>query len=200
MLVEHLGKSPKIHPSAWIAPDATVCGDVEVGEDCRIGFGARLVAEGAPIRLGKCCIVMENAVLRAPEGHALTLGEHCLIGPHAHLAGCRVGDRVFIATGASVFHSAELGSGCEVRINGVVQILTQVPPGATVPIGWVAVGQPAQFFPPDRHEEIWAIQKPLNFPKTVYGVERSAEDGMGEITRIRSGQLGRHTFDSTMGE
>jgi hypothetical protein len=44
--------------------------------------------------------------------------------------------------------------------------------GAVVPIGWVAVGDPAQTFPPSAHEEIWAIQQMLDFPGTVYGIER----------------------------
>ncbi|MGH3430911.1 MAG: hypothetical protein ACRDQZ_25635, partial [Mycobacteriales bacterium] len=45
-------------------------------------------------------------------------------------------------------------------------------PGATVPLGWIAVGDPAQILPPDRHDDIWAVQKPLDFPRFVFGVER----------------------------
>jgi len=78
-----------------------------------------------------------------------------------------VEDEVFIATGAAIFHAAHLGKGCEVRINGIVHIKTHLQPGATVPIGWVAVGNPATILPPDEHEKIWALQAPLNFPLTV---------------------------------
>jgi hypothetical protein len=49
MLLEHLGKSPRIHETAYIAPTAVVCGDVEVGENCRVLFGATLVAEGGTV-------------------------------------------------------------------------------------------------------------------------------------------------------
>ena len=50
-----------------------------------------------------------------------------------------------------------------------------LPPGSTVPIGWIAVGDPAQILPPDRHEDIWAIQRELDFPGTVYGIPRGTD-------------------------
>jgi len=53
-----------------------------------------------------------------------------------------------------------------------VHLRTVLPEGATVPLAWVAVGDPATILPPDRHEEIWAIQKGLDFPKYVFGVDR----------------------------
>jgi hypothetical protein len=61
-------------------------------------------------------------------------------------------------------------AGSEVRIHGVVHVNTTLLPGTTVPIGWVAVGDPAQIYPPGQHEQIWAIQQSLDFPGTVYGV------------------------------
>jgi hypothetical protein len=71
-----------------------------------------------------------------------------------------------------------------VRINGVVHVSSVVPPGATVPIDWVAVGDPAQFFPPEAHDRIWEIQKPLNFPAVAYGLDRLPDGGvdMRELT------------------
>jgi len=59
----------------------------------------------------------------------------------------------------------------EVRINGVVHVRTRIPPDATVPIGWVAVGEPAEILSPDQHERIWAIQRSLGFAKTVWGLD-----------------------------
>jgi carbonic anhydrase/acetyltransferase-like protein (isoleucine patch superfamily) len=60
-----------------------------------------------------------------------------------------------------------IGLGAEIRINGVVHVNTRIPPEGLVPIGWVAVGDPAEVFPPHDHERIWAIQEPLDFPRTV---------------------------------
>ena len=172
MLIEHRGKRPNVHPSAYVAPTATLCGDVTVGEESRVLFGAVLVAEGGPVEVGASCIVMENAVLRGTPGHPLRIGDHVLVGPRAHLTGCRVEDCVFLATGATVFTGARIGSRAEVRINGVVHLLTVLPPDAVVPIGWVAVGDPARVLPPGEHDEIWKIQEGLDFPQTVYGVSR----------------------------
>lgn len=194
MLISHKGKSPSVHETAYVAPNALLCGDVTVGPGCRILFGAQIIAEGGSIVIGTECIVMENAVLRSNTHHNLNIGDNCLIGPNTHLVGCKIDEQVFIATGAAIFHGAEIGTGAEVRINGVVHIKTCLEPGATVPIGWVAVGNPAIILPPDQHEKIWEIQKLLNFPLTVYGFQREEAD-MVKITRRLSERLGEHKDD-----
>jgi carbonic anhydrase/acetyltransferase-like protein (isoleucine patch superfamily) len=197
MLISHSGKSPRIAPSVYVAPTATVCGNVKIGSGSRIMFGACIIAEGKEIEIGKNCIVMENAVIRSTVRHRTEIGAHCLIGPNAHLVGCTLGECVFVATGASVFHGAILGYGCEVRINGVVHLRTTLARGSVVPIGWIAVGSPARILPPDQHEEIWAIQKTLNFPRYVYGVNRTPEgrSNVKEITKKRSRALASHRSD-----
>jgi carbonic anhydrase/acetyltransferase-like protein (isoleucine patch superfamily) len=172
VLIEHRGESPTVHPSAYVAPTAVLCGAVHVGPEARILFGAVLTAEDGAIEVGARCVVMENAVLRGRARHPLVLGDDVLVGPHAHLNGARIGDGCFLATGAALFPGAELGPGSEVRIRGVVQVNTVLPAGSTVPIAWVAVGNPAQIYPPGQHEQIWAVQEGLNFPGTVYGVSR----------------------------
>jgi carbonic anhydrase/acetyltransferase-like protein (isoleucine patch superfamily) len=175
MIIEHRGHGPRIAASARVAPNATICGEVEIGENVSVGFGAVIVAESAPVRIGPHCVVMDTAVLRGVVGAPLTLGAHVMVGPRAHLSGCTIEDEVFVATGASIFNGAMVGRGAEVRINGVVHIATRLEPGATVPIGWVAVGDPARILPPDAHDEIWAVQKPLDFPRRVFGVARPPE-------------------------
>jgi len=202
MILAHDGKRPVIHESAYIAPNATVCGDVRVGAGCRIMFGACLISEGEPLVVGDDCIVMEHAVIRSTDQHPMSIGTHCLIGPHAHLVGCTLGDCVFIATGATVLHGAQLGFNVEVRINGVVHLRTTLADHAMVPIGWVAVGAPAVILPPDQHDAIWAVQKPLDFPRFVYGVARAGEgqSNLPEITRRRSESLGRHRGDEPIDE
>jgi carbonic anhydrase/acetyltransferase-like protein (isoleucine patch superfamily) len=197
MLTSHAGQSPKVDPSAWVAPDATVCGDVTIAAGARVMHGARLVGEaGGAITIGRDCIVMENAVIRASRRHDCTIGDNCLIGPNAHVVGATLESQVFVATGASIFHGAHLGRGCEVRVHGTVHLRTRLEPGATVPIGWVAVGDPAQILPPDQHDAIWAVQQPLNFPEWVYGLERDTPDLMVQVTRRLSAALGAHAEDT----
>ncbi len=196
MIISHGSKHPQIHPDAWVAPDATVCGDVRIGAGSRIMHGARIVAEaGGAVEIGIACVVLENAVVRATARHNCFIGDHCLLGPGSHVVGAHLAGRVFVATGASVFHGAKLAEGVEVRINAVVHIKATLEAGTTVPIGWVAVGEPTSLFPPDRHDKIWALQKPANFPDWVYGVDRMTPDVMKQITQSLSRALGTHATD-----
>jgi carbonic anhydrase/acetyltransferase-like protein (isoleucine patch superfamily) len=174
MLIEHRGVAPTVDPSAYVAPNATLCGDVRVGPDARILFGAVLTAEDGAIEVGARCVVMEQAVIRGRAKHPVTLGDDVLVGPHAHLNGATVGAGAFLATGAALFPGSRVGAGAEVRINGIVHVNSALAEGATVPIGWIAVGDPAEILPPGRHDDIWAIQEGLDFPGTVYGLPRDA--------------------------
>ena len=171
-----------------------VCGDVTLGEDARVLFGAVVTAEGGSVAIGDRCIVMENAVVRGREGHPVHLGDHVLVGPHAHVNGAAIDDDVFLATGVSVFPGARVGKGCEVRINGVVHVNSALRAGVTVPIGWIAVGNPAELFPPEAHEELWPIQRGMDFPGTVFGIER-AELTMEKVARRYAERFGRHRDD-----
>lgn len=172
MLIEHRGNVPEVDPSAYVAPTAVICGAVRVGPQARVLFGAVLTAEDGEVSVGARTVIMENALVRGRAGHPAHIGDDVLIGPHAHVNGARVADGCFIATGAALFPGAVTGADSEVRIHGVVQVNTVLPPGTTVPIGWIAVGDPAQIFPPGQHERIWAVQEGLDFPGTVYGVSR----------------------------
>jgi gamma-carbonic anhydrase len=197
VLIEHEGKRPSVAESAYVAPNAVLCGDVTVGEDARILFGAVLTAEGGQIEVGRRCIVMENALVRGRQGHPTRLGDHVLVGPHAHVNGADVEDEVFLATGVSVFPGARIGRGSEVRINAVVHVNTVLAPETTVPIGWIAVGDPAQLFSPDRHDELWPVQRALDFPGTVFGLPR-AEAGMERIAAAYAERFGRHGSDRVL--
>ena len=194
MLIEHEGKRPRVAESAYVAPTAVVCGDVTIGPDCRILFGAVLTAEGGSIELGERCIVMENAVVRGRQTHPVVLGDHVLVGPHAHVNGAEVEHDVFLATGVSVFPGARIGHGSEVRIGAVVHVNSILREGTTVPIGWIAVGDPAELFPPDAHDELWPIQRRMDFPRTVFGLERS-EATMDRVSARYAERFGRHRDD-----
>ena len=168
-------RRPRIDPSAVVAPTAVLSGDVTVGRGPHVSFGAVVLGDDGPVELGEGTVVRENVVIRAGRRHPVRIGRHVLIGAHSALYGCTVGDEVFLATGVTVFHGARLGARAEVRIRGVVHVNSVLPDGACVPIGWVAVGDPASIFPPAAHEQIWAIQKTLDFPGTAYGVERGPD-------------------------
>jgi carbonic anhydrase/acetyltransferase-like protein (isoleucine patch superfamily) len=192
---EHLGASPRIHPTAVVAATAVISGDVEIGPDCQILHGAVITAEGGAITLGENVIVMENALIRATSTNPVHIGDHVLVGPMASLSGATVGDEVFLATGTRVFNGARIGARSEVRINAVVHLRTVLPEETVVPIAWVAVGDPMQLLSPDRHEEIWAAQRELDFPGYVFGLDRDTPDLMVQLTERYGRGLSRHADD-----
>ena len=197
MLIEHQGKQPKIHETAYVAPTAVICGNVTVGAQCRIMFGAVIVAEGGKATLGDHCIIMENAVVRASSRHPIKIGNHVLIGPRAYLTGCTVEDDVFLATGSTIFNGAHIGARSEVRINGTVHLNSHLAPDSTMPIGWVAVGDPATLHPPSEHDEIWSVHGPIDVHGAVFGLSRPGpgETNMPELTRRYAKGLSSHRDD-----
>lgn len=192
-MIEHEGQAPDISEGAYVAPNAVVRGNVVIHEGAAVLFGAVITAEGGRVEIGKDSVVMEQAVLRSTPRHPLVLGDRTLIGPRCHLTGCEVEQDSFVATGATVFNGACLGSGSEVRINGVVHVNSRLLPEAVVPIGWIAVGDPAEILPPDEHERIWEIQKTLDFPGTVFKSSRGTPKG--ERTRRYARALQRQKKD-----
>jgi gamma-carbonic anhydrase len=173
-----------LHSDAWVSPHAIVNGDVTVGAGSRVLDLAVIHAVNGPVVIGSDVVVMEHAVVRGRAQHPVVIGDSVLVGPHTHLNGTHVEDEVFIATGASLFPGSRAGAGCELRINSVLHVNSRLTPGTVVPIGWIAAGDPAELFPPDRHDDLWAVQKTLDFPGTVYGVDRGTP--MREIMRRQS--------------
>ncbi|MCW8099217.1 gamma carbonic anhydrase family protein [Streptomyces tauricus] len=194
MLIEHRGQRPVVPASAYVAPTAVLCGAVTLGEGARVLHGAVLTAEDGEVRTGADVVIMENALVRGRRRHPALIGNAVLIGPHAHVNGARVEDESFVATGASAFPGAVVGAGSELRINSVLHANSVLAPGTVVPIGWIAAGAPlARLFSPDRHDELWEMQRELDFPGTVYGVPRGTS--MRDIMARQSDHFGAHLDD-----
>jgi carbonic anhydrase/acetyltransferase-like protein (isoleucine patch superfamily) len=118
-------KRPKIHSSAYVAPTATIAGEVTIEADCAVLHGAVISAEGAAVTIGANTVIMENAVLKAGGGSAqqypLSIGERCMIGPHAYVVGAAIGNGCTVGGGAKIFGGAELEEGKNVAPNEIVQ-------------------------------------------------------------------------------
>lgn len=202
MLIEHQSKRPNVDPTAYVASTAVICGDVTIGPRTHISFGAVIEAHDAPVRIGAQCVVRENLNIRSTSGNAVEIGDHVLIGPQSSLKGCIVEDECFLATGVKIYQGAVIGRRTEVRIDGIVHVRSVLPPNSLVPIKWVAVGDPAQLFPPDRHEDIDAILAKMNFAEEVYGLERQSGSGvdmdMKELTRRVTRGLTDHRDDRAL--
>jgi carbonic anhydrase/acetyltransferase-like protein (isoleucine patch superfamily) len=172
------GAKPDVAATAVVAPTAVLSGDVKLAADVVVSFGAVILGDDGPVVIGPGTIVRENVVIRAGRRHPVQIGANVLIGAQSALYGCTVEDEVFLATGVTLFHGAVIRRRAEVRIRGVVHVNSVLPAEAVVPIGWVAVGDPAVAYPPSAHEQIWAIQRTLDFPGTVYGVARRPDGGI----------------------
>jgi carbonic anhydrase/acetyltransferase-like protein (isoleucine patch superfamily) len=204
MIIEHEGVSPRIHPSVYIAPNAVISGDVEIGPECRVLFGAVITSDGGPVRIGQRVTVMENAVIRGRPRFGTAIGDFSLIGPHAHINGSRIGAKVFVATGASLFPGSVIGDRAVIRISGIVHVNTHLPSDTIVPIGWVAVGHPVAILPPEKHDEISRILASLKFRETVYGIDPeydadSEGSAMPAIAEQNTTLYGRHARDRIVG-
>jgi carbonic anhydrase/acetyltransferase-like protein (isoleucine patch superfamily) len=183
MIVSSGTKRPKIHSSAYVAPSATVSGDVSIGPGCAILHGAVITAEGAPLTIGEQSVIMENAVLRASGGNALSfplkVGSQCIVGPHAYVVGATIGDGCFIASGAKIFNGATLEGGSGVALNGIVHVKSRLVAGASVPMDHIAFGDPARICPPEQAPE---IHERLNFYADVFNLDP------GDDVRARAAQ------------
>jgi carbonic anhydrase/acetyltransferase-like protein (isoleucine patch superfamily) len=202
MLIEHQGQQPRIHPTAYIAPTAVISGDVEIGEESRVLHGAIITSEGAPVSIGRYCIVMELAVIRGAGGKGrsfpVSVGDYTLIGPHAYVVGCTIEDRCFIATGTMVFNGAHVKRASTVTLGGIVHIGTTLEEGQTVPLQHVAIGTPATIFPPSETETMMEALGRQGFRQMVFGIEvegKSRAEILEESARKYSRALAAHRLD-----
>jgi carbonic anhydrase/acetyltransferase-like protein (isoleucine patch superfamily) len=197
VFVRHRLKDPKVAESAYVAPNAVLCGDVTVGPHSRVLFGAVITAEGGPVEVGANCVIMENAVVRGVPQHMARLGDHVLVGPHASLTGCVVEGDTRIATGAVVFNGSRIEVGAEVEFHAVVYVNTVVPAGTAVPMGWFAGGDPAELVAPGDWERIRDLVGPLDYPGTVFGAA-GTDSVVPDIAQRYARGLALHSRDTVL--
>lgn len=144
MLVTYKGKTPALDGTAFLADNATLIGDVTVGEDSSVWFGAVIRGDNEPIVIGRRTSIQDNATLHCDPGHALTIGDDVTVGHNAVVHGCTVKDGALIGMGAVVLDDAVIGEYAVVGAGAVVTAGTVVPPYS------LAVGAPAKVVRTDR--------------------------------------------------
>lgn len=202
MLIDHQGRRPAVSPTAHVARQALVSGDVRIRAGAVVLPGAIITADGGPVEIGENSVVMEQALVRGVRQHATSIGAHVLVGPFASIVGARLDDEVFVATGAAVFNGARLRRAASVAVHGVVHIGADLPPKTRVPIGWIAVGAPAQLHPPTDVEGVRAaLDSSGGFLPTVFASDPEADRGtaMRDALSRYSRALGRHAGDWAVG-
>lgn len=135
-------KRPQIAASAWIADNATVRGDVTLGEDVSVWFGAVLRGDVAPITVGAGTNIQDNAVVHVSRDYPCRIGANVTIGHGAVVHGCTIEDGALIGIRATVLDGAHIGAGALVAAGALI------PPGMEVPPGTLAMGVPARIVGP----------------------------------------------------
>lgn len=126
------GRYPKIENSAWVAPGATVVGEVRLGDRASVWYGAVLRGDTDPITVGDRTNVQDGSVLHADPGFPTTIGAGCVVGHRAILHGCTVEDRCLIGMNATVLNGAKIGAGSVVGAGAVVPEGREFPPRSLI--------------------------------------------------------------------
>src|SRR5688572_17059190 len=139
MAIYALGdRVPTIDPEAYVHPDASVIGAVEIGPEATVWAGAVLRGDYGRIVVGARTSVQDGTVVHATHGLATIIGSDCVIGHNAHLEGCVIEPHSLVGSGSIVLHRAKVGPHALVGANAVVTNNTIVPPHAQ------ALGIPAK--------------------------------------------------------
>jgi carbonic anhydrase/acetyltransferase-like protein (isoleucine patch superfamily) len=132
------GRAPQVSASAWIAPTATLVGDVIVEEEASVWYGAVLRGDFAPVVIRRGANVQDNCVLHGGVEIPAEIGEGATVGHMCVVHGASVGAEALVGNGAVVLDGAVVGA------RALVAASATVPPGMVIPDGMRAVGTPAR--------------------------------------------------------
>jgi carbonic anhydrase/acetyltransferase-like protein (isoleucine patch superfamily) len=139
MSIYRLGeKTPQLAPSVWIAPNATVIGDVRLAENVSIWWNAVLRGDNDPISIGANSNIQDGSVMHTDIGMPLTLGCNITVGHMVMLHGCTVGDGSLIGIKSVILNGAVIGKQCLIGAN------TLIPEGKVIPDRSLVMGSPGK--------------------------------------------------------
>ena len=141
MSVYSLGDSkPQLPPEGeyWIAPNATVLGDVILLRDASVWFGVVARGDNDPITIGADSNIQDGSILHTDVGSPLTLGEGVTVGHKAMLHGCIIGDNSLVGIGAVILNGARIGKNCLIGANALIT------EGKVIPDNSLVMGQPGK--------------------------------------------------------
>jgi carbonic anhydrase/acetyltransferase-like protein (isoleucine patch superfamily) len=138
MFIEYRGKSPKVDPSAFVAPTAVLIGDVEVGAESSIWFGAVLRGDNGPIRVGARTSIQDNAVIHVGDRKLTSIGNDVTIGHCAVMEDCDIKDHALIGSNAVLLNGSVIGEGSLIAAGSVVG------QDSVIPANVLAAGAPAK--------------------------------------------------------
>ncbi len=134
------GIQPQFGNNCWLAPNATVVGDVQMGDDCTVWFNAVVRGDVHYIKIGNRCNIQDGAVIHCTyQKSPTTIGNYVSIAHNAIVHGCTIEDNVLIGMGAIVMDGAVIGTGSIIAAGAIITQNTKVPPGS------IYAGNPAKF-------------------------------------------------------
>jgi carbonic anhydrase/acetyltransferase-like protein (isoleucine patch superfamily) len=131
-LVPFRGASPAVHETAFVAPTASLIGEVVLGASASVFYGATVRADTTPIRIGDGTNLQDNVVVHADPGFPAVIGNRVSVGHGAVVHGCTIEDDCLVGMGATVLNGAVIGTGSLVAAGAVVLEGTVVPPRSLV--------------------------------------------------------------------
>jgi carbonic anhydrase/acetyltransferase-like protein (isoleucine patch superfamily) len=138
LIIAIRGHTPQLHAEAWVAPNATLIGQVSLAARASVWYGATLRAEAEPIEVGFGTNIQDGATVHVDSEYPVTIGQGVSVGHNAVLHGCTVEDDALIGMGATVMNGAVIGTGSLVAANALV------PQGMVVPPRSLVTGVPAR--------------------------------------------------------
>jgi carbonic anhydrase/acetyltransferase-like protein (isoleucine patch superfamily) len=134
IIIPFNGKTPKIHPSAFIAPTAVLIGDVTIGEDSSVWFGAVLRGDNPThgIIVGPRTSVQDNCVVHVGDWGPTEIGTNVTVGHGAKFESCTIGDRTVVGMNAVILQRARIGAECVLAANTVVLEGREIPDRSVV--------------------------------------------------------------------
>ena len=153
MSIYSLGElSPKIDPDSWIAPNATVIGEVEIAKGASIWWSCTLRGDTDLLSVGENSNIQDNSVLHTDPGIPLVVGKNVTVGHRVILHGCTVGDNSLIGMGSTLLNGAVIGKNCLIGAN------TLIPEGKVIPDRSLVVGLPGRIVRELTDEEVAGLQ------------------------------------------
>jgi carbonic anhydrase/acetyltransferase-like protein (isoleucine patch superfamily) len=147
-------KKPQLPPEGeyWLAPNATLVGDVILKPGASVWFGAVLRGDNDPITIGRDTNIQDGSVLHSDPGEPLTIGDGVTVGHMVMLHSCEIGDNTLIGIGAVVLGRAKIGKNCLIGAN------TLITEGREIPDGSLVVGQPGRVIRQLEPDQIEALK------------------------------------------
>lgn len=152
-LAKFLGRTPQVSESAFVANSATLIGDVRLGKDSSVFYGAVLRGDIETITVGESSNVQDGCIVHLADDLGAHIGAWCTIGHAAIIHACTIGDECLVGMQAVVLDGAEIGDQCLIGAGSLVTQRTKIPPRSLV------LGSPAKVIRPLKENELASLRE-----------------------------------------